>query len=228
MSCRRAALRLRGHSTRAAAPAAVPASPLNAAHTASSVVKRCSVVARSHDAHTSRSPLTRRALSTPRSLSTTAAAAAAAAAAAGGSSGDRSVVDVLRERGLLDACTNEDELRKAASEAGLAPPFTTLRDYFAVHVATSMVHVTNLTPASECNPSTASGTKIPADGSRYGPRNQSDTREWSDSPRRRAPSAPTAASIPPRTRCTSATCWVGRRGYMGWPIVHSLHVGLRS
>ena len=33
---------------------------------------------------------------------------------------DRSVVDVLKERGLLDACTNEDELRAAAAEGPLA------------------------------------------------------------------------------------------------------------
>ena len=54
------------------------------------------------------------ALSPLRSVGASRGVAAAAAA------GDRSIVDVLKERGLLDACTNEEELRKAADEGSLS------------------------------------------------------------------------------------------------------------
>jgi hypothetical protein len=50
----------------------------------------------------------------------------------------------------------------------------------------SVVHVTDLTPGSECNPSRAYAQQhqlmtasMVHDDRRYGPRNQSDTREWS-------------------------------------------------
>ena len=49
-----------------------------------------------------------------------AAPGAAAQTAASSSYADRNVVDVLQERGLLDACTNEEELRKAAGEGNVA------------------------------------------------------------------------------------------------------------
>jgi len=102
MRCHRAAMRFRAHSARAASAAA----PLAAPRVAPSSTFRSVATTAPGSRSVALSPL--------RSVGASRGVAAAAAA------GDRSIVDVLKERGLLDACTNEEELRKAADEGSLS------------------------------------------------------------------------------------------------------------
>ena len=111
MSCQRVALRLRGTTTtttRATAAVHTTASASPFSNAASAMKTKQHAVSLHHHSQP-RSAITMRRGA--RSLRTAAAAA---------SSSERSVVDVLQERGLLDACTNEDELRKAASEGSIS------------------------------------------------------------------------------------------------------------
>ena len=95
-------MRFRAHSARAASAAAPVAAPRVAPSSTFRSVATTAPGSRSV------------ALSPLRSVGASRGVAAAAAA------GDRSIVDVLKERGLLDACTNEEELRKAADEGSLS------------------------------------------------------------------------------------------------------------
>ena len=111
MSCQRVALRLRAR----AASASTPAAARHAAFASTASPTRAFASPSSHPAwHPARA--SRPALRLTRLHASSATATVPAAAAL--SKAD--VVDVLKERGLLDACTNEDELRKACADGSLS------------------------------------------------------------------------------------------------------------
>ena len=112
MSCQRVALRLRAR----AASASTPAAARHAAFASTASPTRAfASLPSSHPAwHPARA--SRPALRLTRLHASSATATVPAAAAL--SKAD--VVDVLKERGLLDACTNEDELRKACADGSLS------------------------------------------------------------------------------------------------------------
>ena len=113
MSCQRVALRLRAR----AASASTPAAARHAAFASTASPTRAfASLSSSHPAWHPARAASRPALGLTRLHASSATATVPAAAAL--SKAD--VVDVLKERGLLDACTNEDELRKACAEGSLA------------------------------------------------------------------------------------------------------------
>ena len=125
LSCQRAALRLRGHSAGAAVTNTTV--PITSQQRQPMLALRRGPSTPPVRAATACSAASASASASARSLRTSAVTGSrniTAAAAAGSPVGapsdcDRSVVDVLRERGLLDACTNEAELRQAAADGSL-------------------------------------------------------------------------------------------------------------
>jgi tyrosyl-tRNA synthetase len=121
MTCRRAALRLApAAASRLASSAATPrACALAARRAATPSLSSSSSLAFASSA------IRCRGTKFPRAHASIARAADASSSSSSSSSSsvsyaDRCVVDVLRERGLLDACTNEDELREAAGDGSLS------------------------------------------------------------------------------------------------------------
>ena len=112
MTCRRAALRLApAAASRLASSAATPRACALAARRAATPSSSSSSLAFASSA------IRCRGTKFPRAHASIARAADASSSV---SYADRCVVDVLRERGLLDACTNEDELREAAGDGSLS------------------------------------------------------------------------------------------------------------